>query len=167
MIELSPSQSLGPPMSTSITAVRSRWSVVFLLHVVVEAPFAIQGIWTPTRLLPFLQLNDATLVILKLYSALVLATCLMSGLCYRLPEYQPGKRALGIGLCAYHSVASTILLQAPRFIPYSFGPLVDRYGLTPEIACGICHCLLGLGLVLWWQTTDHVTDMARADANLK
>jgi hypothetical protein len=42
-------------------------------------------------------------------------------------EFMPGKRALAIGLCIYHSVASTILFQAPRFIPYSFGPFMEQW----------------------------------------
>jgi hypothetical protein len=33
---------------------------------------------------------------------------------------------MAIGLCVYHSVASTILFQAPRFIPYSFGPFMEQ-----------------------------------------
>ena len=37
------------------------------------------------------------------------------------PEFLPGKRALAIALCVYHTVASTILYQAPRFIPHTFG----------------------------------------------
>jgi hypothetical protein len=48
------------------------------------------------------------------------------------PEFLPGKRALAIGLCVYHSIASTVLFQAPRFIPYSFGAFAERYAfLTP------------------------------------
>ena len=63
----------------------------------------------------------------------------MSLLCYPLPgefaffsvigylselfciEYLPGKRALAIGLCIYHSISSTVLYGAPRFVPVSFG----------------------------------------------
>lgn len=40
-------------------------------------------------------------------------------------EFLPGKRALAIGLCVYHSVLSTVLYQAPRFIPFSFGPIFE------------------------------------------
>lgn len=31
-----------------------------------------------------------------------------------------------MGLCVYHSVASTVLFQAPRFIPHSFGALAEQ-----------------------------------------
>ena len=39
-------------------------SSVFLLHIALEVPLAVQGVWSPTTL-PFLQLNNTTLVILK------------------------------------------------------------------------------------------------------
>jgi len=145
---------------------RSPLSVVFLLHVALEMPLAIQGVMSPTSL-PFLQLNNTTLVILKLYSALVLASCIISGLCYSLPEFMPGKRAMAIGLCVYHSVASTILFQAPRFIPYSFGPFMEQQRITPEIVWGITHGFLGLGMVIWWQATVQIAAMARTSGAAK
>ena len=40
-------------------------------------------------------------------------------------EFLPGKRALAIGLCVYHSILSTILFQAPRFIPFTLGPFFE------------------------------------------
>lgn len=39
-------------------------SAVFLLHIAVEIPIAIQGLWAPAQL-PFLELNNTTLVMLK------------------------------------------------------------------------------------------------------
>lgn len=48
------------------------------------------------------------------------------------PEFLPGKRALAIGLCVYHSIVSTILYQAPRFIPHSFGPAAEGYATLNE-----------------------------------
>ncbi|CAK5262148.1 unnamed protein product [Mycena citricolor] len=104
---------------------RSPLSVVFLLHIALEIPLAIQGVWSPASL-PFLQMNNTTLVVVKLYSALVFATCGVSLLCFGLPEFLPGKRALAIGLCIYHTICSTILYQAPRFIPMSLGAFAER-----------------------------------------
>ena len=69
-----------------------------------------------------------------------------------------------MGLCVYHSVVSTTLFQAPRFIPHSFGLLAEqlsvtwksmtvtpsvfmmylRYKITPEIIWGTLHVLSGL-----------------------
>ena len=40
-------------------------------------------------------------------------------------EFLPGKRALAIGLCVYHSILSTILFQAPRFIPFTLGAFFE------------------------------------------
>ncbi len=81
-----------------------------------------------------------------MYATLVLGVCIVVLLCYPLPgescrllrirgvytrltadipEFLPGKRALAIGLCVYHSVVSTILFQAPRFIPYSLGAFFE------------------------------------------
>ncbi len=87
-----------------------------------------------------------------------------------------------MGLCVYHSVASTVLFQAPRFIPHSFGPLAEqlsviwrsiivvssvfmvyfRYKITPEILWGTLHGFAGLGMVVWWQATVHLVAMARS-----
>jgi hypothetical protein len=81
-----------------------------------------------------------------MYATLVLGVCVIALLCYPLPgesplwirvqtqsgehgyypvEFLPGKRALAIGLCVYHSIISTVLFQAPRFIPFSFGPFFE------------------------------------------
>ncbi|KAF9449823.1 hypothetical protein P691DRAFT_811634 [Macrolepiota fuliginosa MF-IS2] len=136
-------------------------SVIFLLHIALEIPVAFQGVWSPLTL-PFIQLNNTTIVILKLYAALSLATCLIALLCFPLPDFLPGKRALAMGLCVYHSVASTVLFQAPRFIPHSFGDLAEQYKLTPEILWGTFHGLIGLGMVVWWQATVHLAAIARA-----
>ncbi|KZP15290.1 hypothetical protein FIBSPDRAFT_833023 [Athelia psychrophila] len=131
---------------------RSPWSAVFLLHLALELPVAIQGLWMPANL-PFLEMNNTTLIILKLYAALILGTCVTSFLCYSLPEFLPGKRGLAIGLCIYHSTLSTVLFQAPRFIPHSFGAFAETSGLTPEVLWGTAHGVLSLLLVVWWQGT--------------
>ncbi|KAF8979706.1 hypothetical protein BDQ17DRAFT_1292053 [Cyathus striatus] len=144
----------------SLQGAKSPLSAIFLLHIALEIPIAIQGVWSPTSL-PFLQLNNTTLVVLKLYAALVSASCVIALLCYPLPEFLPGKRALAIGLCIYHSIASTILYQAPRFIPMSLGALAESYKITPEAVWGTLHGLVGLGMVVWWQGTVHLAAMAR------
>ncbi|KAA1472098.1 hypothetical protein DENSPDRAFT_838264 [Dentipellis sp. KUC8613] len=146
-------------MSNAMTA-RSPLSVVFLVHLLFETPLAVQGFIAP-QTLPFLQLNNTTLVFIKLYSALVAGTCLSALLCYSLPEFLPGKRALGIGLCVYHSIASTIFFQAERFIPYSFGPFLEAYKFTPEILLGGLHGFLSLGILAWWQGTVAYAAAAR------
>jgi hypothetical protein len=50
-------------------------------------------------------------------------------------EFLPGKRSLAMGLCIYHTMVSTILFQAPRFIPHSFGPLMEQY-VDVKLTCG-------------------------------
>jgi hypothetical protein len=81
-----------------------------------------------------------------MYATLVLGVCIAALLCYPLPgelssplrirgtrkrlnanipEFLPGKRALAIGLCVYHTIVSTVLFQAPRFIPFSFGAFFE------------------------------------------
>lgn len=45
---------------------------------------AIQGIWSPASL-PFLDLNNTTVVLLKLYASLVAASCISAFLCFSLP----------------------------------------------------------------------------------
>ncbi|KAF9267656.1 hypothetical protein L218DRAFT_954845 [Marasmius fiardii PR-910] len=139
----------SPHVTTEVS--RNPLSIVFLLHVVLEIPLAVQAIWAPTNL-PFLQLNNTTLVVLKMYSALSLGMCLASVLCFSLPDTLPGKRAFALGLCLYHTVCSTILFQAPRFIPHTFGPLCEQYTITPEVAWSAMHGLIGFTFMLWWQS---------------
>ncbi|KAF8556021.1 hypothetical protein OG21DRAFT_752320 [Imleria badia] len=131
---------------------RSPLSAVFLIHVALEAPLVVQTFLSPTSL-PFMQMTNTTVVLLKLYAAVVAATCIASVLVFPLPEFLPGKRALAIALCVYHSVASTILFQAPRFIPHTFGAWCESIKVTPENVWGTFHGVLGLLMVVWWQLT--------------
>ncbi|KAI0720745.1 hypothetical protein C8T65DRAFT_632664 [Cerioporus squamosus] len=134
-------------------------SIVFLLHIALDVPMAVQGLWSPLNL-PFLQMTNTTLVFIKMYGALVAGTCIASLLCFGLPEFLPGKRALAIALCIYHATCSTILFNAPRFIPYSFGALAESYRATPEVVWGTLHGFLGLGFAVWWQMTVQMAAMA-------
>lgn len=117
---------------------------MFLLHIAVEIPVALQGILSPSAL-PFLDLNNTTVAVLKLFSALSFGSCVAALLSFSLPgayvhwcclyriaynyfdnaDFLPGKRALAIGLTVYHCISSTILYQAPRFIPHSFGSVFE------------------------------------------
>jgi len=62
---VAPCKFLGSPPSFIHQVFRTvSSSVVFLLHIALEIPIAVQGVWSPTQL-PFLQLNNTTLVVLK------------------------------------------------------------------------------------------------------
>ncbi|KAH9847457.1 hypothetical protein C2E23DRAFT_848537 [Lenzites betulinus] len=135
--------------------VNSPFSVIFLLHIALDVPMAVQGLWSPLNL-PFLGLTNTTIVFIKLYAALVTGGCIASLLCFGLPEFLPGKRALAIALCVYHVTCSTVLFNAPRFIPHSFGALAETYRATPEIVWGTLHGLVGLGFAVWWQATVQI-----------
>ncbi|OSD01412.1 hypothetical protein PYCCODRAFT_1468588 [Trametes coccinea BRFM310] len=139
-------------MSQQVAVGNSPFSVVFLLHIALDVPIAIQGLWSPSSL-PFMQLNNTTLVFIKLYAALAAGTCVASLLCFGLPEFLPGKRALAIALGIYHVTCSTILYNAPRFIPHTFGNFAESYRMTPEVVWGTLHGVLGLGFAVWWQAT--------------
>ncbi|KAI0642584.1 hypothetical protein C8Q79DRAFT_929001 [Trametes meyenii] len=140
----------------------SPFSVVFLLHIALDVPMAIQGLWSPLKL-PFLQMSNTTLVFIKLYAALTAGSCIAALLVFGLPEFLPGKRALAIMLCFYHVTCSTILYNAPRFIPHSFGAFAESWRATPEVVWGTLHGLVGLGFAFWWQATVHIAAaMARA-----
>ena len=41
-----------------------RSSIIFLLHIALDVPMAVQGLWSPASL-PFLQLNNTALVFIK------------------------------------------------------------------------------------------------------
>ncbi|KAG8216744.1 hypothetical protein J3R82DRAFT_6958, partial [Butyriboletus roseoflavus] len=138
-------------------------SAVFLVHIALEAPLVVQTFLAPTSL-PFIQMTNTTVVLLKLYAAIVTATCIASALVYPLPEFLPGKRALAIALCVYHSVASTILFQAPRFIPHTFGTLFESLKITPESVWGTFHGVVGFTMVVWWQLTLQYADAFRGRA---
>ncbi|KAI0729858.1 hypothetical protein C8Q72DRAFT_826888 [Fomitopsis betulina] len=139
-------------------------SVVFLLHLALEAPVAILGLLSPLSL-PFIELTNTTLVLLKMYSALVAGLCIAAALVFALPEFLPGKRALGMALCFYHVTCSTILFNAPRFIPHTFGAFAESppYSrrATPEVVWGTFHGIVGLTLAIWWQATLGITAAAR------
>lgn len=74
---------------------------MFLLHIALEIPLAIQGVWAPQSL-PFLDLTNTTLIAIKvsvvrfsltsalntsdqLYAALSLGTCLAALMVFGLP----------------------------------------------------------------------------------
>ncbi|KAG2008703.1 hypothetical protein CC2G_014103 [Coprinopsis cinerea AmutBmut pab1-1] len=143
-----------------MNAARSPLSVVFLLHIALEFPIVVQGLFYPASL-PFLQLNNTALVLVKLYASLSLASCIMALLCYSLPEFLPGKRALAIALCVYHTACSTVIYQAPRFIPHTFGPAAEALKITPENIWGTLHGIVGLTMVIWWQGTVHLAHLMR------
>ncbi|KAI0806260.1 hypothetical protein BC629DRAFT_1486556 [Irpex lacteus] len=135
-------------------------SVIFLLHIALDIPVVIQGLWTPTGL-PFLDLNNTSLVFIKLYAALAGGMCAAALLCFGLPEFLPGKRALAVGLSLYHVTCSTVLFNSPRFIPHSFGPVAESVKATPEHVWGVLHGLIGFGFAMWWQATVQATAMMR------
>ncbi|KAF8524369.1 hypothetical protein BU17DRAFT_74825 [Hysterangium stoloniferum] len=131
---------------------RSPLSLVFLLHIGFEAPIAVQGFLAGHNL-PFLDMNNTSLIMLKLYATLLLATCVGSLLVFSLPEFLPGKRAFAIVLLAYHSMACAALMQSARFIPHTFGTMAESMKVTPENVWGVAHGILSVGLGLWWQGT--------------
>lgn len=45
----------------------SNRAAVFLMHIALEAPIAIQGLWSPLGL-PFLELNNTAVVMIKVRS---------------------------------------------------------------------------------------------------
>ncbi|KAI0346670.1 hypothetical protein BDW22DRAFT_1405419 [Trametopsis cervina] len=139
---------------------RHPFSVIFLLHIALDIPVVIQGLWAPTSL-PFLELNNTAAVFIKLYAALAGGMCAAALLCFGLPEFLPGKRALAIGLSLYHVTCSTVLFNAPRFIPHTFGPLAESFKATPENVWGVLHGLVGLGFGAWWQATVYLTAAMR------
>ncbi|KAH9941585.1 uncharacterized protein BXZ73DRAFT_97974 [Epithele typhae] len=139
-------------------------SLIFLLHIALDVPMAVQGLWSPLSL-PFLQLNNTALVFIKMYASLVGGTCVAALLSFNLPEFLPGKRAFAIALCVYHATVSTVLFNAPRFIPHTFGPVFEAYKATPEHVWGCLHGILGLLFAIWWQVTlPYVAAMPRMKA---
>ncbi|OSX61080.1 hypothetical protein POSPLADRAFT_1074813 [Postia placenta MAD-698-R-SB12] len=156
----------SPAMPPPPIPLRHPLSIVFLLHIALEVPIAVVGLWSPASL-PFMQLTNTTLVFLKMYSALVAGLCLSALLVFTLPEFLPGKRALGMALCFYHVTCSTILFNAPRFIPHSFGPFAESYRATPEVVWGTLHGIVGFTLAAWWQATLGITQLAARQAKIQ
>jgi len=127
-------------------------SSVFLLHVALELPFAIQGLLMGEQL-PFIEMTNTTLVILKIYGALAIGTCVGAILCRGLPEFLPGKRAMALSLLVYHAIVAATLMTSPRFVPFSFGPMAEQFTITPERSYAVLHGLCALGFATWWQVT--------------
>ncbi|GHJ84131.1 hypothetical protein NliqN6_0533 [Naganishia liquefaciens] len=138
--------------AAAMMTARSPLSTMFLLHIALEAPLAIQGLFAP-QALPFLEANNTTLVMIKLYAALSAASCITALLVFALPEYLPGKRAFAAGLTVYHTIVAGTLFGAPRFVPKTFGTLMESIRLTPENTWALLHAVLGLGFAVWWQGT--------------
>ncbi|EAU89578.1 hypothetical protein CC1G_02467 [Coprinopsis cinerea okayama7 len=161
-----------------MNAARSPLSVVFLLHIALEFPIVVQGLFYPASL-PFLQLNNTALVLVKpceLYHGtfvLFSTWCAFQLVLLAAPvpnpatisrhvvEFLPGKRALAIALCVYHTACSTVIYQAPRFIPHTFGPAAEALKITPENIWGTLHGIVGLTMVIWWQGTVHLAHLMR------
>lgn len=59
-------------------------STAFLLHVALEIPFAVQGLFS-SRNLPFVDATNTTLVMVKMYASLSLASCVAAVMMYTLP----------------------------------------------------------------------------------
>ncbi|PVF94276.1 hypothetical protein CPB86DRAFT_876552 [Serendipita vermifera] len=127
-------------------------SIVFLLHILLEGPICFVALVRPETL-PFLEMNNTTIIMTKLYGAILLSTLLSSFLVWTLPEFLPGKRALALQLCLYHTVVSTALWHSPRFIPITLGSGPEKMGITVERLWCITHGLMSAALGLWWHIT--------------
>ncbi|KAH8829325.1 hypothetical protein DL96DRAFT_1597676 [Flagelloscypha sp. PMI_526] len=144
-------------------SVRHPISNVFLLHIAAELPFIIYTIFDP-RSLPFLGMNNTTLIITKLFAMLSLGTCATAFLTHSLPEWLPGKRAFVIGITIYHGAVAHLLTQSERFIPVTFGPKFEAFSITPEFTWGAVHGLLAVFFIAWWQLTLPYAQVAGAAA---
>ncbi|KAK0527764.1 hypothetical protein OC834_004297 [Tilletia horrida] len=127
-------------------------NIIWVLHIFLELPLGIIALFF-TRSLPFLDMTNTTLVLLKLFGGLITGMAVGALLVAALPDVLPGKRALVVSLVIYHAAASTILLQAPRFIPHSFGTAAEKLSITPEHIWGCFHGFLTLAFTAWWQIT--------------
>jgi hypothetical protein len=78
---------------------------------------------------------------------------------YITQEFLPGKRAIAIGLCIYHVTCSTVLYNAPRFIPYSLGPLAERCVCSASYRCIL---LTTITLQLQGHTREHLGHATRS-----
>ncbi|CCA67305.1 hypothetical protein PIIN_01138 [Serendipita indica DSM 11827] len=127
-------------------------SIVFMLHILLEAPFCIVALVSPESL-PFLEMSNTSLLVLKLYAGLVLSSILAAYLVSGLPEFLPGKRAVALQLCLYHTVAATALWHSPRFIPITLGEDAERLGITLEKIWCVSHGFASAALGIWWHIT--------------
>lgn len=138
-------------------------SIVFLLHILLEAPICFFALVRPEAL-PFLDMNNTTLIALKLYAALLLSSFLSAYLVWGLPEFLPGKRALALQLCLYHTIVTTALWHAPRFIPYTIGAGPESLGITVERVWCASHALMSAALAIWWHVTLPYTAAIKSGA---
>ncbi|TFY51651.1 hypothetical protein EVG20_g10900 [Dentipellis fragilis] len=161
-------------MSDAMTA-RSPLSVVFLVHLLFETPLAVQGFIAP-HTLPFLQLNNTTLVFIKVRvhtrpltlllrirvrSHLAPHTAVLRARGGHVPQLTALLFAPRVCLALTRDLQSSSPGNAERFIPYSFGPFLEAYKLTPEVLLGGLHGFLSLGILAWWQGTVAYAAAAR------
>jgi len=151
-------QSVAPSVAVQVP---HPISIVFMLHILLEAPFCFFALIRPEAL-PFLEMSNTTLIMIKLYAGLLLSSMLSSYLVWGLPEFLPGKRALALQLCLYHTIVTTALWQSPRFIPLTLGAGPESLGITIERAWCVSHGLMSVALGLWWHITLPYTAIMKA-----
>ncbi|KDN52868.1 hypothetical protein K437DRAFT_253811 [Tilletiaria anomala UBC 951] len=139
----------------------SPFNLMWLISVSLDGPLALLGLFFTTSL-PLVEMTNTTIVFAKLLSIVLLALSVASILVAGLPDFLPGKRALALVLVIYHAGFSTILLQAPRFVPVSFGDMAERLNITPERTLGCMHGVVALLVTGWWQVTLPAVAAAKA-----
>ncbi|PPR00370.1 hypothetical protein CVT24_004404 [Panaeolus cyanescens] len=169
-------------------SVRSPFAGIFLLHIALEIPVAVQGIISPENL-PFLQLNNTAVVLLKVcnpfiqayrllrYGMQQLRSCIVALLCFPLPgtshfptSYPANEHWQSACASTTPSVPRFCTKRQDSYLTHS-APLSNRASfsqslgrsmkITPENLWGTLHGFVGLGMVVWWQATVQLTAMAR------
>ncbi len=100
---------------------RVRRSVIFLLHVALDVPIAIQGLWSPLGL-PFLELNNTTIVFIKVQQTALSAFGFSCEVC---PVALCGTRRGGLR-------GGPALLQSPRCVRLLSYLTRDVYAVFPR-----------------------------------
>lgn len=149
-------------MSSAPTAVDANklsvWNVFWLLHVAVEVPVAVLAYVRPDAF-QLAGLTPATMLVMKLLATLLITSSIAALLCFSLPDYLPGKRALAIQIFLFHGLITLVFLytepgvvlyEPPRFL-LEFLPFLQHVRNTTIIA-GV-HGVVALAGMAWWQAT--------------
>lgn len=136
----------------------SAFNVFWLLHVFLELPVAMLAYIHPYAF-PLANVTESTVLIMKLLATFILTSCVGCLLCFMLPDYLPGKRALALQLFLFHGIVAIlfwllppgiVLYKLPVFVLNLF-PLLEQVPNTVFI--GSAHAVVSFVGVCWWQAT--------------
>ncbi|SHO76929.1 Uncharacterized protein MSYG_1268 [Malassezia sympodialis ATCC 42132] len=142
----------------SATYTLSYLNVFWLLHVIAELPLGILAFLDPAAI-PLAHPSGSTLLLIQLLGAMLLTSSICALLCFGLPDYMPGKRAVAIQLLLFHGIVSAVFMRLPDGVvtfqlPAKLLELLPWLGMyRMPIWIAAVHGCIAVLATGWWQAT--------------